>query len=226
MRARSWLVSIFVFVLSACSHPTGFRPARTLEAGQLEHGVGLQAATMVVTGGTDALLFDFDEAEGTARSRPFTPTYAIRYGLTDSLEIGGQAGATFARAEATFQLLESHFLDLAIGGDLGLGAAPVRPRSDEERGAPNLYPSLGVPLLVGLRPLPWLSLVGHSGPAYWGWIWAVQTGGGVDFNAIPGISIRPHVSFLFALEDEIGQAGGSGRPHHVFGLDVAFGGRR
>src|SRR5690606_40914780 len=56
MRARSWLVSIFVFVLSACSHPTGFRPARTLEAGQLEHGVGLQAATMVVTGGTDALL--------------------------------------------------------------------------------------------------------------------------------------------------------------------------
>lgn len=130
MRAQSWRVSVLVFALSACSHPTGFRPARTLEAGQLEHSMGLQAATIVPTGGTDALLFDFDEAEGTSRSRPFTPTYAIRYGLTDSLEIAARRGAAFARAEATFQLLEARFLDLAIGGDLGLGAAPVRPRSD------------------------------------------------------------------------------------------------
>jgi len=105
----------------------------------------------------------------------------VRYGLTERLQLGMQAGLSYGRAEATFQVLETPIVDLALGADLGLGASPVQVEHDVERKS-NLYPSLGVPVLGGLRPLPALSVVGHLGPAYC----PARGRGGVQGDREPG----------------------------------------
>ena len=153
---------------------------------------------------------------------PLTPTMTVRYGLTERLQLGMQAGLSYGRAEATFQVLETPIVDLALGADLGLGASPVQVEHDVERKS-NLYPSLGVPVLGGLRPLPALSVVGHLGPPYWGGIWSVQAGAGLDVAVGSLLSLRPHVSVLLppADEEEYRAIGNQARPLLV-GFDLAF----
>src|SRR5690606_22133399 len=99
--------------------------------------------------------------------------------------------------------------------------------SDEkEDAAPFLAPSVSLPLFLGVNATPWLSFIGFGAGSNVAGIWALQAGGGIDFSAIPGLSLRPHVSFLFPLEEHVAQAGGTGGPHVLWGLDFAFGGNR
>lgn len=238
-----WLVVIAMALVSgACAHPTRFRPAKTLEADVAEVSMGLQAASPVGFFGT------YDEGP----LFPMTPTVGLRYGLTDWLEIGGQVGAFHQRAELTLQIVRSRTFDLAAGLDLGIAAGstvlfpypagsgmeskkfgvgpepmPTFDFSDEkEDAAPLFAPSASLPIFLGVNATPWLSFIGFGAGSNVAGAWALQAGGGIDFSAIPGLSLRPHVSFLFALEEHVAQAGGAGKPHLVFGLDFAIGGGR
>jgi len=116
---RGWWIAVRIAVATgACSHPAGFRPARTLEAGRSEHSVGVQAAGLY-----GHWLIESAVSESSWRSwfPQVTPTYALRYGLSDSVDVGGQIGLSFVRGELTYQLLESRWVDVALGADLGFG---------------------------------------------------------------------------------------------------------
>lgn len=211
MRRRLALVlflSVFAF---GCANPSAFRPAKTLGAGRFEHAFGLilSSPPSGEEGADESDLPGFGN-----RVPPFTPTYALRVGILDWLQIGGQVGYPFLRAEAQVHFFESTLLDLAVAGEVGYGPAPHR-RIE----APDEDPFYALPFIAGLNLLPILSVVGHVGPARWdvtGW----QYGGGIDL-ALPFVSLRPHVTVFDPFETPKGERIRRGA-HTVLGFDVAF----
>lgn len=240
-KLRFGICVVLALLATACAHPSRFRPARNLEAKESEVTIGLQATTPV------GFFANYDEGNWV----PLTPTFALRYGLTDWLEIGGQLGVMHEHLDLKLQLLRSRHLDLSVGLDLGftLGSTVLHPephgmesqefgvgpqpmpldslelfKNEKKENAPFFAPSASLPIFLGINPTPWLSFIAFGAGGNVAGAWVLQAGGGIEFSSIPGISLRPHVSFLFPQE-EVVQAGGEGRPHFLFGLDLAFGRR-
>lgn len=208
------LILLLLVGTTACAAPSAFRPAKTVGAGRFEHAIGFQVTSPVHLNGPDAAWSE--NLPGRSFWSPMTPTYALRLGLTDRLQIGGQLGLPYARGEAQFQFLESRFLDLALGADIGFGASPLS--KPGQRG----YHALGaLPLIVGVNPFPFLSVVAQVGPASWG-VEGLQFGGGIDLE-LPLVSLRPHVAFFEPFGDPVLNEVRD-PPFILFGLDLAFGG--
>jgi hypothetical protein len=100
---------------ASCVMPAQVRPPRTLDAGRFENTAGLRLATSpLLDAGVNVSIADMGDDRN---DLGFTPVYALRYGLNDWLELGGEVGLYTLRMEVTAQLIESRGFDLTLGYD-------------------------------------------------------------------------------------------------------------
>lgn len=230
-----WRVSIFLLALllslltSSCAAPTRFRPARTLKKGTLEasatfEGLGHNHIEKKPEPGC----YDCEGHGPSLGVPPWLPHpgLAIRYGITDGLELGAGLSFTTLRVDLTAEILETPLLDLAVGGGFGVEHLFLIP----------LAPSLSLPLIIDLNLRPWLVLTPYVGAG--GWfpladrdpLLVAETGVGLEIRPTSFFALRPHFARLWPLGpneqlmsimwDEPLTA------LYSFGLDLAFGGTR
>jgi hypothetical protein len=214
------------WLLAGCAMPAQVRAPRTLEAGRVEHTIGLQRSQLAVElAGSNA-----EETYDRTEWGPLTPTYALRMGITDRLELGARASMGSAGVEGTMQLLESRYLDLALGVDVGWNPLPVVPPRYEQALKDETGIAASLPLLLGWNVSQDLTVIALGAPVYSADAVHLQASGGVELRYIPGIRLRPHVSYLAAAPFDRGRRRAildvRSEPFILLGLDVAFGGDR
>lgn len=174
----------------ACGPPV-FRPARTVPTGEVEHVVSVAYAV---------------EPEGVP-----IPSYAIRSGVADSLDLGlGIDALSSVSLDATIQLVRSRAVDLSAGPHFVLNLMTG-------------VPAVGAPFLLDWNLGPTASFVAFAGPVALDGrtrpvSWLLHSGGGLDLRVTEQVSLRPYVGSLWMLSDA------SHLPY--LGLAVGFGGRR
>lgn len=198
-RTRLLLV---VSVFAASCTPVAFRPARTVQAGELEHTLGM-------TGFSSPGVYDKRIAVPGA-------SYALRYGASSQVDLGiGAATPGALTLDATVQLVRGSTLDLALGPSFAW---------DFFEG----IPAAGMPVFVDLNLGSAASFVAYAGPvAVLGYASSgdrslgllYQAGAGFDLRLRSGVSLRPHAGILDTLP-------GKGDWLGFAGLGIAFGGGR
>lgn len=226
MRVRLVLVASLLILSTwsaGCAMPAHVRSPRTLEAGKVEAAIGFQRSHLDLSlGGADVL--EIDDTTVT----PMTPTVAFRLGLSDTLELGVRGSTFSAGFELTAQILESRHFDLAVGVDAGWHPVPTVPAEHVPEDRSGM--TLAIPVLAGLNLFEDLTLIGLAAPVYATDAIHLQVGGGVEIRTIPGLRLRPHVSYLharpFGPEPSRKFVSLNDQPFIVYGLDLAFGGSR
>lgn len=226
------LVALLASLLSGCAAPTQFRPARTLEKGAIEssltlHGLGF---TPIKTP-SDPDCYDCEGHGPSLRGVADPPSlphpgYAIRYGITDELEFGAGLSWTTLRVDLTLEVLETPFLDLAVGAGIGADHLFLIP----------IAPSFSLPVIAGLNLRPWLVLTPYA--ALGGWIplgtydslLVAETGIGLELRPTATFALRPHFARLWplgpSLQDTNFLWSERSSALYSFGLDLVFGGSR
>lgn len=205
--------------------PAQVRAPRTLEEGRFEHSVGLRFATPPALRKSD-VSFGLDLGEG-FNPLGVSPSYALRYGVLEWLEVGAEIHPANLRLETAVQLLESRMVDLALGLDGGYSFEEL------EHDTSSRF-SAAIPLLAGLNLHRNLTVIGMAAPAIWSNGLFVQVGGGIDLR-LGSLSLRPTFAQMIRVKKEdptILYDGGSVGPaygtstFYLLGLDVAFGSGR
>jgi len=216
-RVGAWGRSIPIFALLAASAcvPVGFRPARTVTKGEVEHSLGVMGFQV-----------DSPAMDDTIGERPKPPkmtipgaSYQLRYGAAQGIDVGvGVASLGAVTAEATFELLRSEVVDVAIGTSFACDFVDVP------------LPALATPILVDLNLGRAASIVGYAAPVvYWPKPEAdrvarmlFQVGVGLDLRAASWLSLRPHAGVVGPMEP----VGNEGFPIPFAGIGIALGGDR
>jgi len=197
-----WILVLLLASLAMAScTPVAFRPARTVEKGEVEHSLGI----MGLSGPGP-----YDRAVVPGAS------YALRYGATPWLDLGvGAATPGAVTLDATLQLTKGSSLDLALGPSFAWDLVTD-------------LPAVGMPVLVDLNLGSAVSIVAYGGPiAVLGYAsddsrvvgLMYQAGAGLDLRLRPGVSLRPHVGVLDTVRGNDEWVG-------FAGFGVAFGGGR
>ncbi len=211
------LLVVASLALASCV-PAAFRPARTVPKGEVEHTVGTMVYSTRLPNGADAACTSL---LGCERQKPniLLPgaSYTLRYGAAPGLDIGiGASTPTALSLDATVRLLETSFLDVAVGPSLVwdiLLEAQL----------------LSAVLLVDLNLSQDISMIAMAAPSRIypaereHAAWLLQGTAGLDLRLTSLFSLRPHVGFIRGLDaserDEV-----SAVP--FAGMGLAFGGQR
>lgn len=221
MQSRSRLVcfGIAVVALAGCASPNLYSTPRTTPEGKLSHTVAVEAY-----GGTYTYVdMNGDERTGTV-FLPTLPTYQLRYGAADDIDIGLRvANMTSLAADVKFNPVRSEMFDLAIDPGvqwIHIGGDPVS--------FDTIY--LSAPILLGVNLSEAVTLVASPGAMY-----AVVLGditGKGDLLATHGafarlgvgLNLRAGSSFAIHPEVTVMRAFTSAAPLiYSFGLGFNFG---
>ena len=202
----------------ACTHSATFTTARALPRGRIQQVAALElGATHLLR---DEPVESGDFAGGREELLPHaTPSYSLRGGVTDRVELGGKLAVGTVEVNAKLQLLDTRLLAIAIAPRFAaVGLIPFGP--------PYLARA---PLLVTLQATHWFSWTVRGGPAAIFGPAQHLIGGEVplhDFLGELGSTWMVHVApkTWLALEASIlGTPGSSRVIAPSFGIGVLFG---
>jgi len=211
---------------TGCPNPNTYGTPRTTPVGKIQHSLAAE--------GIGYSAHDVESDTDTSGALPTFPTYTLRVGVADTVDIGARiANLSSIGADVKWNFLKSDTLDLAI--DPGLQAFYF---SSSAGGASTsigiIY--LNAPLMVGINLGDSVSIVPTLGVSY-GIATASVEGGdsrdsatgnsgvmlrpgiGFDFRVSPRFAIHPEVTFLKTLK-------GSDEDSsllYIFGLGFNFG---
>jgi hypothetical protein len=200
-----------VFVGLGCPNPNTYTTPRTAATGHITNSVAVEAwgFSVPASGATGAL-------RGTL---PTLPTYSLRVGVSESVEIGARAAnLTAAGLDVKWNPIRSRYLDLAIdpGGQVFQFGASSDSGSTSSSGSFTVA-YFHAPILVGVNLARQISLVLSPGITY-GIASASLTAGsgqsdastttglmgrfgvGIDFRISPGFALHPEITFLRTLD--------------------------
>lgn len=191
--SRSLLVFfalLFVPALAGCPSPNTYATPRTVATGKIAHTVAAEGVGAVVEDVTAFL--------------PTLPTYQIRTGLTDSVDVGGRiSNASSFGADIKWN---------PVRGDFDLALAPGFQVARLSRGdVSGAIGYVNLPLILGFNPTEWFSLVPTVGAtmafssaedlstndaAITGTGFLLRTGVGANFRVSEGFAIQPEITGL------------------------------
>ncbi len=209
-------------LLTSCLNPSSYGTPRTIPVGKVQQALSWEyfsyrrvPAAAVTLAGADPY---YDAHSGiTADNMPAFPSFGLRYGLGERLDIGFRiANSTSLGSDLKWNFFRSDVLDLAL--DPGFQTFLLSDTFDAGR---TLSPHflLMSPLSLGINASPEFSIVPSLGLAYGfnpgrpssnGTFEEVSTidasflqaGIGLDFRVTDGFAIHPEISMLRSLASE------------------------
>ncbi|WP_437512034.1 hypothetical protein [Sorangium sp. So ce1099] len=190
-------VLLFGSLLCGCPNPNSYGTPRTVEPGKISHSVSLESYGYI--GEVDEVQVDPNTGESTTRTEttsgflPTLPSYQLRAGLTDMLDIG-----------AHLHNLSSFGVDLKVNPVRGVFDLAVDPGlqyffvTANEASVHVVY--LHAPLMLGVNPTDWFSIVVTPGVTY-----ALASGDIADdseaASVADGLLLRGGLGFQFRTSD-------------------------
>ncbi len=186
-----------LLLAGACASPTPHLSPRTLPAGGVQHVLGLEAAVVQSC-----------ESDSCMMAAILAPSYGLRIGVLDRLELGGRLSLLEGRLDAKAQLLRTDLLDVAVAPQVAV--ARIGLSDSVARQVVSLIGS--APLLVGVNATDDVSIVAFGGPSSgtdfrsYSWpIWA-DAGLGVDVRVSPSVRLQPTVAMSYVGGDTLRNA--------------------
>jgi hypothetical protein len=190
---------------SACLNPNTYSTPRTTPVGQVQNTAALEVISF-----SDSR-YEGDSIKSVyAQTSLVAPTYALRVGASDSVDIGARIGNGSALGvDLKWNFFKSKFFDMA--GAPGLQTFYVSKGAGGRSGGAHFYGNL--PLMLGINPSDRFSIVPSVGLGYgFGRRAAadddalervastkallLQAGIGLDFRISPTFAIHPEMSLL------------------------------
>ena len=205
---------------TGCPNPQTYGTPRTTPTGKIQHSVAAEGVGVASELGSAAV--------------PTFPTYTLRVGLADSLDIGARvANFTSLGADVKWNFIKSDSFDMAMDPGFQffrIGGVSVAHGSSTDS-LTILY--LNAPLMFGINLGDSVSIVPTAGVT---WAWAsverntsdpldaatsgaglmLRPGLGFDFRVAPNFALHPEFTFLKVLEEDTGV-------FYVFGIGFNFG---
>ncbi|WP_437736097.1 hypothetical protein [Sorangium sp. So ce1335] len=184
-------------LLCGCPNPNSYGTPRTVAPGKIAHSVSLESYGYI--GEVQDLVEDPSTGETTTRPRkvsvfaPNLPSYQLRAGLTDMLDIG-----------AHLHNLTSFGVDLKVNPVRGVFDLAVDPGlqyfflTASNSSAHVLY--LHAPLMLGVNPVDWFSIVVTPGVTY-GLASGNVVGSDEVVSVSDGLLFRGSLGFQFRTSD-------------------------
>ncbi|MBX3233346.1 MAG: hypothetical protein KIT84_33665 [Labilithrix sp.] len=221
MRFRSTIqgIAVGVFALagaSGCSSPNTYATARTVAPGKFQHTFALEAV-------------GFHHQHSGTGALPILPTYAMRVGVVDRIDVGARIGSlTELGADLKVNFIRGRF-DLAAAAGAEAFLEWNYDRAETRRSGAAAY--FHFPLIASINVSKKLSLVATPGVTYvvgkqvssdfartqvfGGDTFAARIGFGIDYRPEARRAIHPEVTVL--------QAVGTPGTMVVFGIGFNFG---
>jgi hypothetical protein len=214
MRTLAGFVLIAVTIgLFGCPNPNTYASARTLPADDVQ----------VVVAAETYVLIDDGFAGGSAEITPSLPTLGLRYGASDSVDVGVRAvNMASAAADTKVQLMRGR-LDLALdpGVQWYRGEGRIEPEGQDI--SINIF-DVHMPILVGWNINKRASLVVSPGVSFRTAIvdgveheWFGIAGVGLNLRVTKSFALHPQITAAWALDDAEGTI--------IGGLGFTFGGQ-
>jgi hypothetical protein len=227
------LAAAGALVLSGCPNPNTYGTPRTTPAGKLSHTIAAEGLGYKVKTGCTPGTCPVEESG----SVPLPPTYQLRVGLMDQLDLGARvANMTSLGLDIKWNFLKSEVFDVAIdpGFQFFQVSATTLDSSGRSVSASTNVVYLHGPLLLGLNAGKMFSVVLTPGVTYGllsadinssEGVGAAQTtsgllgrlGIGLDFRIFDSFAIHPEVTFMKSFDDS------SDNLLYIFGLGFNFG---
>lgn len=203
---RGVLALSMVGVLTGCPSPSTYTTPRTIPPGKIMHSIVVESMRS---------RFDTDEEDRSLL--PMAPTYAIRVGLTDELDVGARLASSYAIGADLKYMLTKGTIDLAVdpGGQI-TGFSSSSSSSSRSSNEDRLLLAYGyLPLLMGWNINPSISLVGSAGMMFGTYsrdaregdfVQVIHQGSfarlglGVDVRISSKIAVHPEVTWLKAID--------------------------
>ncbi|WP_437280888.1 hypothetical protein WME90_10120 [Sorangium sp. So ce375] len=217
-------VLLFGALLSGCPNPNSYGTPRTVAPGKIAHSVSLESYGYI--GETTELQENPDTGQMEPKTRttsgflPTLPSYQLRAGLTDNLDIG-----------AHVHNLSSFGVDLKVNPLRGVFDLAVDPGvqyfflSSDDASVHIVY--LNAPLMLGVNPADWFSIVVTPGVTYAlasGDIAndddAAATGDGLLLRGSLGFQFR--TSDSFAIHPELTMMKSLEGPGMIYNFGIGF----
>jgi hypothetical protein len=205
-------IAALAFVGLGCPNPNTYTTPRTAATGQITHSVAVEAWGFSVPAGSGT---------GALRATlPTLPTYSLRVGVSESVEIGARAAnLTALGLDVKWNPVRSRYLDLAIdpGGQVFHASTASESDSDSTSSSGSFTVAyFHAPILVGINLARQISLVLSPGITYGIASTALAAGSGqseastttglmgrfgvgIDFRISPGFALHPEITFLRTL---------------------------
>ncbi|HKY38956.1 MAG TPA: hypothetical protein VJN18_23620 [Polyangiaceae bacterium] len=223
---RLGALGIIGMLCTGCPNPQTYGTPRTTPAGKIQHSVAAEGWGF---SGTDG---QTDRDIGA--TYPTAPTYTLRVGLADSLDIGARiSNLTSIGADVKWNFIKSDSFDMAI--DPSFQFFHIGVSSGTEDASINvLY--LNGPLMFGINVGDSVSIVPTLGVT-WGWASAsvastdesdsasqttglmLRPGLGFDFRISERFALHPEITFLKTLDSPDGDS----ILMYMFGIGFNFG---
>jgi hypothetical protein len=189
---RLGVLGFIGLLCTGCPNPQTYGTPRTTPAGKIQHSVAAEGWGFSGTDGqTDT------DISGTY---PTAPTYTLRVGLADSVDIGARiANLSSIGADVKWNFLKSDSFDMAIDPSFQFfyfGASA----GGEDASISVLY--LNAPLMFGINVGESVTIVPTLGVT-WGWASAsVATADESDSaSSTTGLMLRPGLGFNFRISE-------------------------
>ena len=201
MRAAALCCALF---LGACLNPNTYSTPRTTPVGEVQNAAALEVISF-----RDSR-YDETSKSVHAQTSLVSPTYALRVGASDSVDIGARIGnGSSLGVDVKWNFLKSKYFDMAAAP--GMQTFYLWDGAGGDGGAAHFYGNL--PLMLGINPSDSFSVVPSVGLGYgFGGGAAVannaqervavtnalllQAGIGLDFRTSPTFAIHPEMSLL------------------------------
>jgi hypothetical protein len=211
---------------TGCPNPNTYGTPRTTPAGKISHSLAAEAWGASVT--------DFDGDSVGAGPYPTAPTYTLRVGLADTVDIGARiSNLSSIGADVKWNFIKSDGFDMAIDPSFQLFHFSVSAGSSSSS-LTAVY--LNAPLMFGINLGESVSIVPTLGVTYGFASADVETedasdsasgtsglmarpGLGFDFRISPRFAIHPEITMLRTLTGD----GDESTTMYMFGLGFNFG---
>lgn len=216
--ALKGLLGASALMLTGCPNPNTYGTPRTTPAGKLSHSIAVEAIGISATDGATG--------EDVSATLPTAPTYTLRIGLADQLDMGVRASnMTMLGADLKWNFIKGDVFDMAIDPGLQFTSVTINDVST------TLY-YLHAPLLFGINAGETLTIVPSVGVSYGASSATVEQDNasgstglmarfGVGFNIRVGrrFALHPEFTALQIVDDESGDEG----LIYMLGLGFNFG---
>jgi hypothetical protein len=188
---RLGALGVMGMLCTACPNPQTYGTPRTTPTGKIQHSVAAEGFGVSSDLGSVAV--------------PNFPTYTLRVGLADSLDIGARvANFTSLGADLKWNFIKSDSFDMAIDPGFQffrLGLTTTNSSGMIQDASINvLY--LNAPLMFGINVGDSVSIVPTAGIT-WGWHSAAVNTSDVEDAAVTsdGLMLRPGIGFNFRISE-------------------------